>query len=125
MTDSQQLPPESLAPNTTPVTTRLLAEWHEATLRVRAILVLYLSIGAWGGLYGGIALSREFHNAWAWAASFLILEPIGLACLLALVSIVFPNSAVTELLAGALSRARLALWLILSGLGGVILFVVC
>jgi hypothetical protein len=113
---SPEQPSSSLSPpETEPIADRLYAEWHAATTRVRVLLVIYLSIGAWGGIYGGVAISREYPTVWGLGVSFLVLEPIGLACGLALISIAAPRSALAELLCGALSRARFAIWLVLAG----------
>src|SRR5437762_8803301 len=109
MHSPEQPSPSSSPADTGPIAARLHAEWHAATARVRVLLVIYLSIGAWGGLYGGIAISREYPTVWGLGVSFLVLEPIGLACGLALISIAAPRSALAELLSGALSRARFAI----------------
>jgi hypothetical protein len=75
-------------------------------------LILYLGIGAWGGLSGGYLLARELHHPVSYAISFLILEPVGLCCLAGLVALIAPDSFVAGLLSGALGRAKLALVLV-------------
>lgn len=91
-----------------PVGVRLLNELHAAPLRQRIVLPVYLMISAFGGLYGGYALTSAYSNWITWSISFLILEPIGVASLLALLTMMFPESALSTMLARALNRAKLA-----------------
>lgn len=91
---------------------RLLAELHAAPPRQRTILPIYLFISAFGGLYGGYALTSAYGNWLTWAVSLLILEPIGITSLLALVVIMFPDSVFSAMLAHVFYRARLAVLLV-------------
>jgi len=91
-----------------PIGARLISELRAAPIRVRMILPVYLVLGASGGLYSGYALTDSYSNWISWAISLFILEPIGIASLLALLVIVFPESAFSSMLAHALRRARLA-----------------
>ena len=91
---------------------RLLTELRAAPLRQRIILPIYLVISSFGGLYGGYALTSAYSNWITWSISFLILEPIGVASLLALLTMIFPDSALSTMLARALNRAKLAVILV-------------
>jgi len=91
-----------------PIGARLRAELREAPLRLRIVLPIYLGIGAFGGLYGGYALTSAYSNWITWPISLLILEPIGVASLLALAVMVSPSSAFAVMLTRALARAKLA-----------------
>ena len=91
-----------------PIGARLLAELRAAPLRQRLILPIYLLISTFGGLYGGYALTSAYSNWITWSVSLLILEPVGIASLLALIVMIFPESAFSSMLARALNRAKLA-----------------
>jgi hypothetical protein len=78
----------------------------------RLLLLVYLSLGSIGGLYGGYLLAHEVKHWAAWLFSFLVLEPIGVLCLVAFVAGIAPDSAAAELLAWAVPRAARAAWIV-------------
>lgn len=110
MTPDNRRSYEPIEPNESanPIGARLISELRVAPVSVRIILPVYLIVSSGGGLYGGYALTDAYSNWITWAISLLILEPIGMASLLALVVIVFPHSTFSTLLAHALERAKLA-----------------
>jgi hypothetical protein len=93
----------------------LVQEWRGVSPRIRVLLVLYLAIGAWGGISGGFLLAHEIRHPLSYAVSFLVLEPVGICCLLALVALVAlvaPESSLSSHLGVALGRARIAVVLV-------------
>jgi hypothetical protein len=91
---------------------------------VRVLLVLYLALGSWGGLWGGYLLAHELHHPISYAISFLILEPVGLCCLVGLVALATPEAWVAGFLSGALGRAKVALVLVAGSLAAFVVGVV-
>ena len=51
-------------------------------MRMRILLIVYTGIAAFGGLYGSYILIAEYSNWITWSVTLLILEPIGLFCLI-------------------------------------------
>jgi hypothetical protein len=100
-------PLESGSPPTS-IGRRLRAELREAPLRQRIVLPIYLLISGVGGLYGGCALTSAYSNWLTWSVALLIVEPVGVASLLALWIMVFPDSRLTGFFDRALGRAWLA-----------------
>jgi hypothetical protein len=84
----------------------LISSWQLLTARGKVVLVVYLVLGGAGSLYTSYFLFREAHHWTAWAFSILILDPIAVASVLCLIVLAWPRSALGELLAGALRRAR-------------------
>jgi uncharacterized BrkB/YihY/UPF0761 family membrane protein len=72
------------------------------------MLVGYLAVGGLGGLYGGFYLAREVHHWLALLFSLIVLEPIGLTCLLAIAGMIAPDSAAGLLFDWSVPRARRA-----------------
>jgi hypothetical protein len=87
---------------------RFLAEWRSSPVRLKIILFLYLVVAAFGGLYGGYALTSEYPNWITWSITLLILEPVGFLSLMTLVVILWPNSSFALLFSRAVGRAKLA-----------------
>ena len=88
---------------------RWIAEWSQLPLRGRIVLVIYMGIGAFGGLIGSHTVLAEYPRSWiAWTLSLLILEPIGLVCALGLIVLLFPRSAATAWFTDTLRRAKAA-----------------
>lgn len=84
---------------------QLRRELRDTGVAFRVLAVLYLAIGAFGGLYGGFLLLHETRHWISWLIALIIVEPIGMACTLAFVAIVAPDSFVSSLLFSALRRA--------------------
>jgi hypothetical protein len=76
------------------------------------MLTLYLAIGAWGGIAGGYSLATELRHPVSYAISLLILEPIGVCCALGLLCLFAPTALFDAFLASAITRAKLALFII-------------
>jgi MFS family permease len=74
----------------------------------RFLLLVYVVPGAFGGLYGGYLLAHEVRHWAAWLFAFLVLEPIGITCLLAIPAILAPDSAAAQFLDWSVPRARRA-----------------
>jgi hypothetical protein len=112
MTVMEEYRPIEPGPVTPTEVESLRSQWAEQALRFRAIATIYLVIGAWGGLSGGIFLTRAYSNWLTWSIALLILEPIGVVCLASLIFIHWPNSGLGVFLGGALQRAKLALLIV-------------
>jgi hypothetical protein len=99
--------PEPIEPGTPlkPRMVQLLLEWRSSPRRLRATLSVYLSLAAVGCLYGGYAISVGVPGLASWLCTLLILEPLGIACLLAVTFLYVPNRVLGNLLA-AVSSAR-------------------
>lgn len=98
--------------NPTAEVERLRREWLETSTRMRAILTVYLAIGAWGGLVGGHLLTSAYSNWITWSVTLLILEPIGGTSVAALIYLYWPNSWVGGQLQKILRRARLGMLIV-------------
>jgi hypothetical protein len=61
-----------------------------------------------GGLYGGYALAHEIHHWIAWAVALIIVEPIGLGCLLALGALFSPDSLAAHIFNSHLRRLQMS-----------------
>jgi hypothetical protein len=92
----------------------LLIELETAKPLQVAVITIYLSIGAIGGLCGGFALYHELPNWVTLAIALLILEPIGIVSLLSLLYLYFHSTWLGALLVPALKRVKIALWLVLA-----------
>ena len=77
MNTSFQRKYESVEPGASvdPLGMRLLTELWAASLRQRIILLLYLPVSAFGGLYGGYALTSAYNNWITWSISPLCQHP--------------------------------------------------
>ena len=91
---------------------QLSDEWLDAPVRARVFLCVLTGLAGIGCLYAGFAISRDSPGWVAWLLTILILEPLGVACLLGLLVLAAPNSFLATLLSGSLRRARLVLILI-------------
>ena len=98
----------------------LLHWWQRAPMRARVLILLYMAAGAWGGLYGGFTLAHEYRNLLTWSISFLILEPVGVACLFGFLYLVSAGSLGGTLLSRALGRAKVAVVLVFVAGAGVL-----
>ena len=78
----------------------------------RALLLLYSLAGAYGGLYGGYLLLHETSHWAAWLVALVILEPIGVACALAVIVVLAPGSFMSAFLLGAVRRAMVGVGLV-------------
>src|SRR6266850_7126094 len=88
---------------------RWINEWSRLPLRGRLLLTVYMIIGAFGGLFGSHTVLSEFSHSWiAWAIALVVLEPVGLACGLGLVVLVFPESKVAAWFTSTVKRAKIA-----------------
>ena len=86
-----------------------IREWQCLPCRSRIVLTICLLVGAFGGLWGGILLTSDFRRSWvAWAISLLILDPVGLACALGLIVLIFPSSLLAHQFGKTLREARRA-----------------
>ena len=108
---------------------QLQAEWREMTPEMRLFMSVCMSIGAFGGLYGGHTVLVLFSHHWfAWALSLAVLEPVGLASALGLVIVNFPRSRLAgwaaRLFASTLGRAKIAAILVGLVFGAAGVFVV-
>jgi hypothetical protein len=84
-------------------------EWSRLPFRARILLAIYMVIGAFGGLLGAHTIIGEFPKSWvAWGISLLVLEPVGLACALGLIVLVFPQSPIAAWFTSTLRRAKTA-----------------
>ncbi|MEA2339436.1 MAG: hypothetical protein QOE82_3443 [Thermoanaerobaculia bacterium] len=86
----------------------LAAELRGQSGCFRFMLAGYLLAGGAGGLYGGYFLAHEVHHWLALLFSLLILEPIGITCLLALPAMIAPDSAAGTLFDWSVPRAKRA-----------------
>jgi hypothetical protein len=99
-----------------------LLEWRDlAPWRHRLLILSFLAIGAFGGLYGGFALAHEWPHWVTLAISALVLEPIGLACLAGLSFLVLPTRATGLFLSRVMPRAARAALLVGGLYAGVVL----
>ncbi len=94
---------------------------------VRLLFAMALALIAYGCVMGGLGLTEYKH--WVpWSFTFLFLEPVALACILAVPFLLVPRSALGRWLSRAITRVSVGaavigvaagaavLWLILSGL---------
>src|SRR6266536_4620197 len=86
----------------------LRLEFLEQRVIFRILFVIILILGAVAGLGGGFLLSHEIHHWAGWAFALFFLEPVGLACLLLLVSFAAPDSIAAHFVDSALRRASRA-----------------
>lgn len=89
-----------------PAVARFLDEWQNLQLGTRVMAAIYLLIGGAGAIVSSYALTSDIHRWWAWLISLTILEPIAAVAFLALTVLVAPRSFASQLLEGALRRAR-------------------
>ena len=88
-------------------------ELGQLSLGARLLLVGYLLVAGVGGEYATFMLLDLGETWFACAIALFIVEPNSLACLVALVTIAAPDSAVAQMLFGALRRASVAAALVL------------
>ena len=74
----------------------------------KIFLVIYMLIGACGGIGGGLLLAHELHHWIAWAISAILLEPIGILCLFSLITLFAPDSIAADFIGWAIARGRVA-----------------
>ncbi len=89
-----------------PLAARLLEEWRDSPLRVRVFLCVLTGLAGVGCLYGGYAISHESPGWVSWLLTILILEPLGVACLLSLLLVAAPTPFLGFLFSGSIKRAR-------------------
>ena len=90
---------------------------------VRLILAAVLSLIAYGCITGGLGLTEYGH--WVpWAFTLLFLEPIALACILAIPFLLVPRSALGRWLSRALMRVSVGVALVVIALGSAALWVI-
>lgn len=83
----------------------LRAQLHTLSVRDRLFLLLYLVPAALGTAAAGYCL-LDFGETWiARSVALFIIEPIALACILAVVVLVAPDSGFADVLVGAVRRA--------------------
>ncbi len=83
----------------------LRREFLAGNLFFRILFVVYLLIGGFGGLVGGYLLIHETRHWVPWSIAAIIVEPIGVACSVALLSLIAPDSIFATFLHSAIKRA--------------------
>ena len=83
----------------------LRQEFLDANIFLRILFVGYLLIGAFGGLVGGYLLLHETRHWVPWAIALTVIEPVGIACSVALLALVAPDWNFAVILRGAIRRA--------------------
>ena len=117
--------PEPIEPSTSP---RLSAEaeellWDVYNLPrpVRFICSVVMSLMAFSCLWGAYAITSEFRHWIALAFAVVLLEPVGIAALLAAVFLLAPGSALGRWFAGSIRRAEFGLLaLLFTVIGGLV-----
>ncbi|SRR6266851_2264438 len=114
--------PEPIEPSGS---SRLAAEAEELFWSVdnlprtaRVLWSIFMLVMAWSCLWGAYAITSEFRHWVAWAFAVILLEPIGIAALLAAVFLLAPSSGLGRWFAGSIRRAKfglLALLLVVAG----------
>jgi hypothetical protein len=91
----------------------------------RVLWSVFMLLMAWACLWGAYAVISEFQHWVAWAFAVVLLEPIGIAALLAAVFLLAPGSGLGRWFAGSIRRARfglLALLFVMIGGTATVLF---
>jgi hypothetical protein len=88
----------------------LLWDVYNLARPVRFILAIFMSMMAASCLWGAYAITSEFRHWIAWAFAVVLLEPVGIAALLAAVFLVVPGSGLGRWFAGSIRRAQSGSW---------------
>src|SRR5258708_35059467 len=85
----------------------LRREFVKGNVFFRIVFILYLVLGAFGGLSGGYLLIHETRHWVPWAVALTIIEPVGIACCVSLLALIAPESVFATFLQGAIRRATI------------------
>jgi len=119
--------PEPIEPSGSP---RLAAQaeellWDVESLPrvIRFACSIFMLLMAASCLWGAYAITAEFRHWVAWAFAVILLEPVGIAALLAAVFLLAPSSSLGRWFAGAIRRAQFGLLALLFAVVGFLLTV--
>ena len=116
MHDDTPINPEPLL-RRHPLVEGLIDEVTDYTLSVRVVIGILMMAAAWTFFWSAFVITRFDH--WVpWAFAVGLFEPLGVVSLLAALFMVWPNSALGQWFARAVSRARfvlLTLFVVLAG----------